>query len=790
MKTILLSTITLICLLLQVNPIQLCSQTDITLDLLPSERQVGYSPADGESVTVNPPPFTWVQPKHELTYALEISQDSDFSSDTERIGDIQVSTYALTHPLKSGTWYWRYGVELDGDRVLWSKVRKFRVGSSAQKFVKPKIEEVISRIPKNRPRLFVLENELASYQERAESGDLQSIANSLKRSCKKYIGEPLVEEPPYVQGTGPERGKHYQHIFRTTRPPMDAMERCGLVYLLTGDKEYGNEAKRRLLHFFSWDPEGSTSYRNNDEPAMWVMMRGTRAYDWVYDLFTEEERQKIEPVMKIRARQFFEHLKDRRKFHTDPYESHAGRTLGFLGEAALSFAHQWPEAETWLDYVLTLFWNVYPAWGKEDGGWHEGPSYWSYYMSFALHFVVPLRNATSIDLMQKPFFQNTPYYKLYTNPPYAEISPFGDGEHSGPSRSMGNLMYQFSTLLQDPYLRWYANAMNAGPGNSILGVVLKDDSLKAKSPSTLPQSRYFPGVGLVSIHTALGNAGEDVHFLIHSDPFGPISHAHADENAFTLEAYGEALAIASGYYPWYGSDHHRNWQWQSKSSNTITFDGGQGQVIRDAESKGNIVAFQSTDDYDYVQADATEAYQGRLNRCVRHVAHIGNGVFVLCDEVAARRPVQFEWNLHALSEMELDTEKNVMIIQQSQARLRTNFLHPQDLSIKQWKGFEHPPEHGESDQYHARASTANKTQSTIFVTVLEPYTESRKPSIETKINTLNEKGVTVELDDGETRTRVQFLLDRTSHVEIQGKQQSARCVIMRGNTLTLLGGDI
>jgi hypothetical protein len=72
-------------------------------------------------------------------------------------------------------------------------------------------------------------------------------------------------------------------------------------------------------------------------------------------------------------------------------------------------------------------------------------------MSFALHFVVPLKRITGIDLTEKPFFRNTPYYKLYTNPPYARISPFGDGEHAGPSRSMGQLMYWFGSLVNEPH---------------------------------------------------------------------------------------------------------------------------------------------------------------------------------------------------------------------------------------------------------------------------------------------------------------------------------------------------
>jgi len=725
------------------------------VDIEPSIKQLPYSPADGSSVEVNPPPFIWVPVDDNSTFTLQISKDRYFNSDVITIKGIGYSTYALEKPLESGEWYWRYGIE--SDEIVYSRARKFTVPYNTKVWSIPNIKQILNSVPQNHPRLFILADEVESYRYRAKYGDLKEICETLIKECEKHISEEIVAEPPYVRGTGPERGKNYQRIFRSTRPPMDLMEQCGLAYLLTGDKKFGEEAKRRILHFFSWNPNGSTAYKNNDEPAMWVMMRGIRGYDWTYDFFTPLEREKVEKIMKIRAAQFFEHLRYKRKYHTDPYESHANRTLGFLGEACLCFAHEWAEAEDWLKYVMTMYWNIFPAWGKRDGGWHEGPSYWSYYMSFALHFILPLKKATGIDLMEKGFFHNTPYYKLYTNPSYAKISPFGDGENAPPRITMGQLMYQFSTLLEDGYIRWYADFMNSGSGSDIMGVVLKDDKIKSKSPSELPQSRYFPGVGLVSIHSDFGNAAHDVHFLIHSDPYGNISHAHPDENAFTIEAFGEALAIASGYYPWYGSDHHKNWQWETKSSNCITIDGGIGQVKRDAKSKGKIVRFETRDTYDYVLADASEAYQGLLKKFLRHVVHIRPGFFIIFDEVEAPKPVTFEWWLHSFSKMRINEDNSSVLITQGNARLEVDFLRPEKLDLFQFRGFPDPPEHGEIDQWHFTASTSSKTMSSKFITLLVPYKENNKPEI--SVEHLIEKSdeVCMELNINGVKRFVGFL---------------------------------
>ena len=716
------------------------------IDIKPSDTQLPYSPLDGITVKVNPPPFIWIPVKGNFNYILQISRDKDFTSDVITKKGIDISTYALEQPLEPGTWFWRYGVE--SNEIIYSKVRRFIVPPDAKIWYYPGIKQVINSIPQSHPRLFILKDELESYRYRAKYGDLKELCSNIIKDCEKHIGEELVGEPEYVKGIGPEFGKYsWRIIYDTTIPPVRLTESFGLAYILTGDKKYGEEAKRRILHFSSWNPNGSTSDEANDEPAMFILNRCIRAYDWTYDLFSPEEKEKVREVMKIRAKQFYDRLKYRpgREYHSYNYGSHEGRIQHFLAEACMAFAHEWDEAEDWLNYAMILHWNLYPAWAKEDGGWHQGPSYWSSYLNYALHFVVALKKATGIDLMEKPFFHNTPYYILYTNPPYSRMSPFGDSESNAPSRSRGVLMYQFSTLLNNPYMRWYADYVDAGIGENILGILLKNDYIKGKSPLDLPQSCYFPGVGLVSLHTNFGDVDEDIHFLFHSDPYGGYSHSHPDQNAFTIEAFGEALAIASGYYPWYGSTHHKNWSWQTKSSNCITIDGGLGQKMSKS-AKGEIITFEAKDLYDYILGDATQAYLGLLKKFNRHIIYIRPGVFIIYDDLEAPKPVTFEWWLHALSEMNMDSEKKIITITQDNAKLKVLFLQSGKLDFNQFKGFPDPPEMGgKIDQWHVTASTNKKSTTSRFIAVLIPFKKDKEPelSVDNLIETLNE--VSLEL---------------------------------------------
>jgi hypothetical protein len=696
------------------------------LDLPPGPTQKPYQPADDQVVEVTPPPFIWVPFDREAVYAVQVSPSAEFPAENTRtFRGLRRSVYVPQETLPPGRWFWRYGVETPAGPI-YGRARPFTIPENARPFPFPHFNEVVKRVPQERPRLFFPGERLRQVRE-AVQGELRDRLENLLRSCEKALGEALVPEPGYRPQEADQVGPWAVNVMRTTRPPMDLMERCALAYLLTGDRRFGLEAKRRLLHFFSWDPEGPTSLFAYDEPPMWMMMRGTRAYDWTYDLFTAEERAKVEANMQVRARQFLT-LLQRRPFESNPYESHAGRLPGFLGECALSFIHEWPEAREWLEYATLLYYTSYPAWGGDDGGWQEGPGYWSAYMDFALHFVVALREATGIDLMQKPFLRNTPYYALYTATPYHEHSPFGDGQTASP-RGLGHVLYVFSTLTQNPYFRWYAEEAGFQPGSDVLSLATYDPTLQARSPLELPQARAFPAVGLVSMHTALGNREEDISFLLRSSPYGSVSHGHADQNAFVLEAFGRGLAIATGYYPWYDSPHHHHWTRATKAVNSILVD-GEGQERRSWKAQGQITAFQSGGGYDYAEGEAAPAYGGRLNRFRRHVIHLRPGIFVLFDDLVAPQPATFQWLLHAYQQIQLDEARRVLRLERPPAAMNVHLLLPEEIAFSQTDRYDPEPESDRwENTWHLTASTLRPAATAQFLTVLLPHRQGREATL-------------------------------------------------------------
>ena len=711
-------------------------------------RNLPYAPADGSTAVCNPPPFLWLPAsKAEMVkgYHVQVSQSADFPAGNLLTASTSFLVWVPERVLEPGEWFWRYGAESANGEIAWSKARRFTMPENVTAFPYPTADKF--KIADSSPRLLFNTENLKKTRGQITSGALKEMTGHLVAQVHDYAGKELIDEPGWLPPRNSKVfGRYYSATLIATRPDMDKMSDAALAYLLTGDAACGAEARRRILHFFSWDPAGTTGLAHNDEPAMWLMMRGCRAYDWTRELFSEEERGKIEHAMLQRARDFYNQLR-KRPFENHPFVSHDGRIVGLLGEAAIALSGRFPEEATeWLRYVTYLYWSVYPAWGREDGGWNEGPGYWQAYLEIALHFVLALRSATGIDLSQRPFFANTAYYRLYLTPPGSRMMPFGDGLQSAPPGGT-NIVYYFSTLLQDPYLRWHAENSPLRPLDGVPGYLLFDGQLKAEAPESLPQARYFPGVGLVSSHSNLANSADNVGFHFHSNPYGGVSHGHNDQNCFVLEAYGEALAIPSGEYDYYGSPHHEQWTQQTKAKCGITYDGGTGQK-RGWAARGKIAAFSHTKDFDLIRGDATEAYGGTLDRALRDVVRVRPDVFVIRDSLAGGNERRYEFQLHALQQMTVDSPR--VTIARPKASLEVRFLAPANLTFSQTDTYNPPPELPKYAQTWHLSAQAQPAKAVVFLSVLLPYRQNHQPQLpETKLlESASAIGVELKWPDG------------------------------------------
>jgi hypothetical protein len=730
------------------------------MDVTPKPYTVRYTPADSSISQTDPPAFVWLPVKGVKEYNLQYSRHADFPINQTVSIVCPRTIHVPNQSLGSGRWYWRFSVaDSQSGQQVNSRVRTFTIAENAIKVPFPNVKSVIAKLKGVHPRDFVRNEDLQRYRKLG-AGPLKSYIVELKKQCDRYIEGDLLPEPPFLIQSGQEKIVEFVRIMRSTRKFNAEMIACATTYLLTGEEKYGQEARRRLLYLTTWDPNGSTSLSHNDEPGHEIIRDMSRTYDWIYPLLDEDDKTKVRDILAVRMPQLYEVLLNK-PFEVHPYESHAmDYYIGDLLESTLVMADELP-VEEMLGYVLQQLWSPYfPPYGGDDGGWSEGPSYWQWSTATFLRNFALVKQNTGIDLTKKTWIQKTPYYKLYSNPPYSKMSPFGDGQ-SRPADA-ADIMYKLGVALDNPYALWYAQQSNGKPRGLERFVFYKEGEDQGKAPTDLPQARVFNDVGLVAMHSDLANGNNNVEFLLRSSPFGSISHSYADQNAFALFAYGEPLAIASGYYPYYGSLHHKEWTWETKASNSLLVD-GKGQDVRDWNARGKIANFANNDYASYALGDATEAYGGRLTKFKRHILFLrptvpdDEPIIILFDDVASPRPASYDWLLHSLEKMDINESTETVNIKRGAARLKVQFLAPQNLKFSQDDKFTAPPE-GENmpNQWHLTAQTSDAEHSARFVTVLMPYREGQEAKLP-KIKLIDKEGwIVIELTGPRTRQVAAF----------------------------------
>ncbi len=394
------------------------------------------------------------------------------------------------------------------------------------------------------------------------------------------------------------------------------------------------------------------------------------------------------------------------------------------------------EAEDWLDYALNIFYSVYPAWSDDDGGWHEGLSYWAGYMSKAVWWFDVAKAALRIDGFKKPFFSKVGDYALWMAPPGSPNMGFGDLSYSRPSSSWRPFVEYYARQMQNGYWYWWTLQWQGRPEGGILGFLHAAlPPVEPKPPGDLPSSKVFEGIGVASSHLTLLNSSRDVHFLFKSSPRGSWSHGHNPQNSFQLNAYGEALLTTCVYRDWHGSPFHTKWCWSTRAHNAILVN-EKGQIEHTPAPVGRIVNWRLGEDYDYLSGDATAAYDS-LKRYLRHVAFVklknapneppSDAIIVLYDDLVAKQPATFQFMLHALTEFSLDENGTRLDVKQRRAGVTIQYLSPERLQLSQSSGYDPPPEVTFPNQWHVKATTTKPLEQLGVLTVIVPYREGAKP---------------------------------------------------------------
>lgn len=605
-------------------------------------------------------------------------------------------------------------------------------------------------IPQAHPRLLIQNNELPQFREFVKTLGSQKEQAAV---LKNLFGEPGDATPP-EEPAAPSKEKNatqkaiwrkgYQTAFFTGTKA----QQYAFSYLISNEAKYGREAARWLIHLSQWDINGGINLKKNDEAFIQSLRPMLFAFDWANPALTPNEKKQILKALDLRLKILYQHVNAKFSL-TEPTPpnnslSHPMRFISTLGLAGLALYHELPEAPTYLAWAYEYYLRQFPVWGGADGGWSEGLNYWSTATNQHFLFLDAIKALGLSEIFAKKFFQNNGYFALYNLQPYP-ASSFGDlCNITAPTPNIGLIFEKYALIYQDPYLMKYAQIINQKyPSklsyyefscfDSIFHLYRKSNSIiNPGNLAELPRSRFFKDIGWVALHSELGSIEKDIMFALKSSPYGSASHSFSDQNSFVLNAFGEPLAISSGYREWYDSPHHMGWTRTTNSKNAITLD-GKGQPLKDATATGRITRFFTGANFDFTTGDAAKAYSNLgVTKMLRQVLFVNRSHFLILDEVEAHQPTSHQWLLHAKEAMEQDPEAGKVTIKKEAANLMVRFLLPNPADLKFSQTNEFVPVHPDyakkmKNEWHFTADAYKPQKNRVFLTWLYPHKDQREP---------------------------------------------------------------
>lgn len=659
----------------------MCPSTPIPEPALLDEPRSGlltidYLPADKSLPKENPPRFSWLPDiDDDAHYVLRISSEPSFSDKTTHVyTNLSWNFFTPDRVLEQGIYYWTYAL-WDQDRAMpctnWSIVRSFEITPELPETPLPSRKDRHAAAQSNHPRLWLNSSQLHTFSKAvAEDQNHCGWAEFYEKSVAPWLERPIIAEPePYPNNI--RVATLWRQMYIDCQEVLYAIRHLAIAGRVLQRDDLLELARQWLLAVASWDPKGPTSRAYNDEAGFRIVVALAWGYDWLYDYLSDDERETVRAVLIARTREVADHVIAHARIHVFPYDSHAVRSLSaVITPACIALQGESNEADNWLDYTVEFLATLYSPWAGTDGGWAEGPHYWMTGLAYLIEAANLIRSYIGYDLYQRPFFQNTGTFPLYTKAPGTRRANFGDDSTLGdlPSLKLGYNVRQFAGVTGNGHYQWYFDRIKADASGTEMAfynygwwdlnfdnLVYQHDypQIEPTPPTDLPTLATFHDIGWTAIQQHMNEPDKQLQFVFKSSPYGSLSHSHGDQNAFVLFAHGEDLAIQSGYYVAFNSQMHLNWRRQTRSKNAILI-GNKGQYAEKDKAlarraSGRLLSVKETPGHIHIIGDATAAYQINnplVQKALREIHFVNNSYFVIVDEVECEEPQDLQWLCH------------------------------------------------------------------------------------------------------------------------------------------------
>ncbi|WP_163932717.1 DUF4962 domain-containing protein [Paraferrimonas sp. SM1919] len=640
-------------------------------------------------ILLNPSAFLWPQPQHDEQPEYQVEVLDVYANIVVKSDWLKWASWRPSTPFAEGQYQWFLKKRDRFGTVSESGPFTFRVDDNIAHFAPPiqTQEQIADNLPEH-PRFFGLNGSTEQFTKRIPQALQQTILTNAElfltpESRKDHFADVNYGLKPHeIKRQKINRAKILLNHLRLK------VLYLSQAYMLTKEARYAQAAREKYDFFQSIDKANITL---NDFTAGMALDTALYLFDGFYDQWSEQEKaQLISFTSKIADKEFQHH---QYRLESNFFDNHTWQKgIALLTRAALILGNHVPQANTWMQYVQTVWSTRAPATGfNMDGGWGNGNSYMTANIVSLIQVPMILNKLNGFDYLSHPWYQALPQAMVTTYQPLSYSNGFGDGHDSTtmPIWVRGQLAEYMARSQQNGVMTWYRDELAKGPrGKAPTEYVANSkhpldseahqwliSSMEAALPKAVapnyPNAAVFPNTGIVSMHDDIAKAAGNIHVAFRSSPFGTGSHTTNNQNAFNVIVNGEPLFLSSGYYTSFSDKHNLLHYRHTRGHNSVLVN-GLGQDIG-MHAVGEIKRFAHSDSISYTMGEASSAYQGRLEDPMwikkmaesevefsiangygksplttfeRHLIKLDNGVIISLDELAASEPSEFSWLLH------------------------------------------------------------------------------------------------------------------------------------------------
>jgi hypothetical protein len=580
-------------------------------------------------------------------------------------------------------------------------------------------DDVLATLRPAHPRLIVLDGDIARVKQAIATDPL---AKRWHEQLKAEAERILTAEPVKHVLIGPR-------LLDKSRTCLTRVSTLAGLYRIDHDERYARRAIREMLAVSAFDDWNPKHFLDTAEMSCALGI----GYDWLYDVLSPQERQTIRAaIVKLGLSEGLKIYEKQnwwtRAVHNWNQVCNGGMTVGALAiadEERGVAARVIQSARESIPRAMASF--------APDGGWNEGPGYWSYTTLYTFFYLASLDSALGTDfgIKASPGYADTGYFRIHFTSPIGKTFNYADaGENAG---SAFQMMWM-ARALDRPLYAAHERTRVDHPG--IFHLLFWDGGKVQWPPADFPTAAIYRGVNVAFFRSSWSDPGASWVGFKGGD--NKANHSHLDLGTFNFDALGQRWALDLGgddynLPGYFGKQRWSYYRLRTEGHNTLTID----DENQDPKARAPLVAFKAEPGRAYAVADVTAAYGNKLASWRRGVGLFGGNELVVVDELAARgEPVKVTWNFHTPAGVEVASDgRSAVLTGTGGKRMRATLVSPDGATFKIVSANPPPPQKQNPGVSNLTVELPGKVrQANIVVRLASPDAAAQAAPVEQKLD--------------------------------------------------------